>query len=353
MTNFKSVVLFLKTISLFIVQRNFGNIRYDYVQKYDILKIEQLRKYEKLKIKMTKAELDAMFLRNCQTFNVTPKILTINLLNVSPHDLQSIKKRLLRSAVNKRNKELRSLKRDLSNYEREFRRVLSSVDKFILDKVVKNNVGKITKTTMKTHEKKLRNLTKNISLPFTSADTVHNLSSKLLTTDELEVSKYGLKHPIQSLQINETDTLTTFALIHRAMTNDLKDKKHSGELKTKMSHLPNSYVNSYKPTKNSLKKYKVLKRLRESKDIVILRPDKGCVTLILDQEEYVKKVYPIINDASKFKKLSSDQTILREVHLQRFLRTLKNKGFFTDEICDKIYPSGSKPASIHCLTKIH
>ena len=249
MTNFKSVVLFLKTISLFIVQRNFGNIRYDYVQKYDTLKIEQLRKYEKVKVKIRKADLDATFLRNCQTFNVTPKILTINLLNVSPHDLQSIKKRLLRSAVNKRNKELRSLKRDLSNYEREFRRVLSSVDKFILDKVVKNNVGKITKTTMKTHEKKLRNLTKNISLPFTSADTVHNLSSKLLTTDELEVLKYGLKHPIQSLQINETDTLTTFAFIHRAMTNDLKDKKHSGELKTKMLQLANSYANAYKPTK--------------------------------------------------------------------------------------------------------
>ena len=64
MTNFKSVVLFLKTISLFIVQRNFGNIRYDYVQKYDTLKIEQLRKYEKVKVKIRKADLDATFLRN-------------------------------------------------------------------------------------------------------------------------------------------------------------------------------------------------------------------------------------------------------------------------------------------------
>ena len=48
MGNFKSVVLFSKIILLFIVQRNFGNIIYDYVQKYDTLKIEQLRKYEKL-----------------------------------------------------------------------------------------------------------------------------------------------------------------------------------------------------------------------------------------------------------------------------------------------------------------
>ena len=88
---------------------------------------------------------------------------------------------------------------------------------------------------MKTHHKKLRNLTKSLSLPFTTAESVHNLSSKLLTTDELEVLKYGLKHPIHPLQINKTDILTTFDFIHGAMTkNDLKDKKHSGELKTKM-----------------------------------------------------------------------------------------------------------------------
>ena len=133
----------------------------------------------------------------------------------------------------------------------------------------------------------------------------------------------------------------------------IKDKKHSGELKTKMSHLANSYVNAYKPTKNSLKKHKTLKRLRESRDTVILRPQKGCGTVLLDREEYVKKIYAIINDTSKFKKLPSDPTILREGQLQRFLRTLKNKRLFKDESYDKIYPSGSKPASIYGLPEIH
>ena len=83
MVNFIPAVLFLKIISLFTVQRNFGDIIYDYVQKYKTLKIEQLRKYEKLKIKIRKFELDVTFLKNCQTFHVTPKFLTINLPNVS------------------------------------------------------------------------------------------------------------------------------------------------------------------------------------------------------------------------------------------------------------------------------
>ena len=86
---------------------------------------------------------------------------------------------------------------------------------------------------------------------------------------------------------------------------------------------------------------------------MILRPDKGCGTVILDREEYVKKIYAIINDTFKFKKLPSDPTILREGQLQRFLRILKNKDFFTDESYDKICPSGSKPGSIYGLSKIH
>ena len=120
-----------------------------------------------------------------------------------------------------------------------------------------------------------------------------------------------------------------------------------------MSHLQYSYVNAYKPTKNSLKKRKILKTWRENKNIVILRPDKACGSVILDREKYVKKIYTIINDISKFKKLPSDPIILREGQLQRFLRTLKNKDFFRDESYDKIYPSGSKGASLYGLSKIH
>ena len=39
--------------------------------------------------------------------------------------------------------------------------------------------------------------------------------------------------------------------------------------------------------------------------------------------------------------------------MQDFLRKLKNKQFFTKEVYDKIYPTGSKRASIYGLPKIH
>ena len=44
---------------------------------------------------------------------------------------------------------------------------------------------------------------------------------------------------------------------------------------------------------------------------------------------------------------------MREGKLQRFLRKLNNKHFFTKEVYDKIYLSRSKPAPIYGLPKIH
>ena len=179
-------------------------------------------------------------------------------------------------------KELRSLRKDAVLYEKDLAKVLSSIDKYILDNAIKKNVYKCAIKTIKTHEKKLRNLTKNVTLPFTDTKTVHNLSNVTVTT-ELELLKYGLKHPIHPLQVKKTDILTTFDFIHRAMTKDLRDEKQSGPVKTKISNLAHSYVNSYKLTLHALKKHRILKRLANNKDIVILRPDKGSRTVILNR----------------------------------------------------------------------
>ena len=116
---------------------------------------------------------------------------------------------------------------------------------------LKKNVYKYAAKTIKTHENKLRNLNKNVTLLFTDTETVHNLSNNTLTTEELELLKYGLKHPIHLFQVNK-NILTMFNFIHLKMTKDLRDEKQSGEVKTNLSDLAHSYVNSYKPTLHAL-----------------------------------------------------------------------------------------------------
>ena len=202
----------------------------------------------------------------------------------------------------------------------------------------------MVKLTIKTHEKKLKNSTKNSVLPLISTDTVLNLSSVKLTEEELGILKYCFKHLIEPKFINKTDVLTTFDFIHRAMNKAFKDKRDVGEVKAKLYYLANSYVNPYKSTKNVLRKYRVLNKLRNNKDILITRPDKGNEVVLVDRWLYMYRMYDIVNDASKLLKLSSDPTLRREEKLQRFLRTLKNKDFFTKEQYDNTYLCGSQPA---------
>ena len=102
-----------------------------------------------------------------------------------------------------------------------------------------------------------------------------------------------------------------------------------------------------------MKKHRILKRLRKNNDVVIFRPDKGDGTVILDRDVYIQKIFEIIKDRTKFKELSTDQTIIREGQLQRFLRSMKDKNIFTKENYEKIYPSGSKPVFIYGTPKIH
>ena len=168
---------------------------------------------------------------NYQTLNVVAKLLSFNWHNVNQYDKRYIRKRLLRSAVSKRKKEMRSLKRSLSTYEKEIQNIFYSVDKFMLDRAVEKNTERSTKTTIKTHQKNIRNLTNNIALPFIHNETIHKLSTTTLTIEELHVLKSGLKHPTHPLHVNKTHVLTPFEFILKTMTKDLKHEKKVVNLK--------------------------------------------------------------------------------------------------------------------------
>ena len=211
----------------------------------------------------------------------------------------------------------------------------------------------MVKLTILTHEKKLHNLTQNTVLPFTSTGTVLNLSSLKLTDEEMNILRYGLKHSIEPSFMNKMNILSTFDFIHWTMSKDLKDQKDTGEVKAKISYLVNTYVNSYKPTKNALRKHKILKKLRNNNNILITKPDKGDGVIIVDRVYYMSSMYEIVNDMSKFLKLRSGPTICRENKLQRFWRSLKDKDFFTKDIYGNIYPCGSKPARIYGNPRTH
>ena len=127
--------------------------------------------------------------------NVIPKFLSFNRPYTNEVDSKFFRKRLLRSASNKRQDKLTKLEKDHGNTLQTLSLELSSVDLYILKKCIRHNVGKAVNNVISTHEKKLKNLTKNTQIPFTSEETIKNLSSYKLRDEEVQILKYGSKHP--------------------------------------------------------------------------------------------------------------------------------------------------------------
>ena len=230
--------------------------------------------------------------------------------------------------------------------------ILNTLDRYILQKSIAHNVSKTTAHFIKAHDKKLKKLTKNVVLPFTSKDTITNLSGYNLTPDQLEALKFGLTHSIYPPTISKTDIFACFERSH-TMNRLLIDTSNTSKIVADLSHLAHCYISSHRPTTADLKKHSILRSLRKNRDIVILKPDKGNGIVILNRTAYDNGLFRIINDSSKFKPISKDPTLTRESRLQRFLRDLKKQGKLENVLYDSIYPNGSQPARIYGLPKLH
>ena len=97
----KNVAIFIQTILNLVLSKNVINIYNNIALKYGNITVKDFRKYEKLEYKKNKLKLGTDFLNNCKQLGVYLKFVVFKLPNVPNQDALSIRKRLLRSAINK------------------------------------------------------------------------------------------------------------------------------------------------------------------------------------------------------------------------------------------------------------
>ena len=88
----------------------------------------------------------------------------------------------------------------------------------------------------------------------------------------------------------------------------------------------------------------LLKQLSLNDGLVITRPDKGKGTVILKKEDYIDKMNAILTDHSKFEYIGSPsfQSIFKvKDRINRFLKSLKDRGVINEHTYSDIYSSGS------------
>ena len=130
----KNVVIFFQTILSFVLSRKIINVYNNLPPKYGNVTVRNFHKYEKLEYKKNKLKLDIDFLNKCKQLGVYPEFLIFKLPNVSNRDASSICKRLLRSAINKRSKELQHVLKELRVSENFLSKQLFTIDFYIFKK---------------------------------------------------------------------------------------------------------------------------------------------------------------------------------------------------------------------------
>ena len=225
-----------------MLSRKIINIYNDLTLKHGNVTVKGFHKYEKLERKRNKLKLDIDFLNNCKQLGVYPKFLIFKLPNVSNKDTLSIRKRLLCSAINKRNKELQHLSKELSLSVNVLSTQLSTIDFYILTKSITSYNKKSLQKSLYTQQKKLSSLTRDCNLPiFTANKTITNLTQYELSQEESYLLKAGLYFSIQPDKNRKSEIFSTFKKIYRSFLNNLKSEETKSHIKAHLSYLANSY----------------------------------------------------------------------------------------------------------------
>ena len=126
---------------------------------------------------------------------------------------------------------------------------------------------------------------------------------------------------------------------------------------TSLGHSINDAVISNTDVRFFREHFAVIKQLRNNKEIVITKPDKGSGVVILDRTDYVNKMANILDDPSTFSSLgpcsTMDNTPKNETKLRNFLLGLSKSKNISWEIYKRIKPTGSQRPRLYGLPKIH
>ena len=183
---------------------------------------------------------------------------------------------------------------------------------------------------------------------------ITNLSNHILSSDEYNILKYGLKYGI---------SFSPKSLTVLAYSEDVWDQIRKSNIyynneyaKMKIKNVLRSYVFNLIDIddKNFFKdasKIKIIKHL--SKTLVIMKPEKGNSIVLLNKEDYTNSMENLFTDKTIFKQLDSGPTIIRLSSLQSYLRKLKNNNEITVAQFQAIRPQNARPAKATGLPKIH
>ena len=102
-----------------------------------------------------------------------------------------------------------------------------------------------------------------------------------------------------------------------------------------------------------------MQNLSKNKDLIIQKSDKGNSVVIVEKQDYIKKMDDISSDQKKFSKVSrKDDTLLnlvisQEKHVDKVLKQLLESKSMTEKTRQSLKPVGTRPSVNYGSCKVH
>nr|VZH95999.1 unnamed protein product [Spirometra erinaceieuropaei] len=174
---------------------------------------------------------------------------------------------------------------------------------------------------------------------------VHNLSSKELTKDQMQV----LRH---EASFNTTDAKPVNMIA--AVESILSQTEATEETKSLIRHQVSSLLMAHRPREVLSKVERdALRELKADKDLVIVPADKGRSTVVLDRTDYLQKAKGLLEDRQFYVPCATNpvKALTREINAT--LLALENSGAITPTDRRMAKPQDTALTRFYGLPKVH
>ncbi|BHF83737.1 hypothetical protein SprV_0902688300 [Sparganum proliferum] len=257
---------------------------------------------------------------------------------------RSCSRRLLRSLINECHIRLRKYGREIemaktacaSYLETE---TLRNLESWILIKV--NEERNKKKTQLLNKMCNLRQAQSTVPGP----SSVHNLSSKQLTEDQVKVLQHESSYNTGDAQPVDFIAALEATLSKTDTTEDSKNAIRQRVASLIISHRLRRTIPSAE--------VKAIRELKSDEEIVIVPADKGRATVVLDKSEYVAKAQQLLNDNQSYKVIDSDPMKALVGKINKSLNQMRNEKAISEKDWRQMKPQDAALARFYGLQKIH
>ena len=338
-------------------------------ERYGNAALKDVRKLEKLDLKKRKAKLDITFLETCQEANVIPTFLQFRMANSSLRKsttYDNCQTLLLNEEIQTKQKLLLDLETRFKKSKNNLHEILSYFDFLhIISLFLERNTLELEKIELRQNAKLVRLIAENVR--HDPKQIIHNFSSHQLTSHQESVLMKGLNFALPPKKLRYEDFMLPFELLYR----DIDEGNKKEELifaKNELKHIAFSSFKTYNIKSRKLEnitqlEHQAFLELLDIDSIIIQKADKGNVIVIIDKIKYFSKMDEILNDGTKFEKMTFcqnmykneelDYILEKEEEISKFLKELLDCNVISNEVYKRLKPSGSQPGVLYGLCKVH